>query len=75
MGWDSETASKLAREIENRGAVLERSLHTHSWLGFGSAKEVMVVNRGCRQGCRFGGEIVRLGVCRGLGRGFGDLDG
>ena len=76
----AERAADLAAELDHSGPVIDacgvhshhaellRSLHTQSWFKFGGADEVLVTDKGGRQGCRFGGQIFNAGYARALGK-------
>ena len=79
MGFNSDQAADLAREIAN-GTVLDEmrvhphvkmllaSMHTGSWFQVAGSNELLVVGKGGRQGCRFGGVLFNLAYARALKR-------
>eukprot|EP00973_Karenia_brevis_P081305 11271377-Karenia_brevis.AAC.1 len=79
LGFSRSHAEKLEKEI-NDGAVLAdlqvhphviellSSMHTQSWFKVDGTPDVLVVNRGGRQGCRFGGVIFNLSYAKALKR-------
>jgi hypothetical protein len=77
LGFSESHALELEREINN-GAVLAEinvhphvvallaSMHTKSWFQVGGSTEYLVVHKGGRQGCRFGGIIFNLSYAKAL---------
>ena len=79
LGFGRLQTQELAEEIE-RGTVFEElktlphvrellaSMHTSSWFQVADSPEYLVVGKGGRQGCRYGGVIFNLGYARALKR-------
>ena len=77
IGFPQAHAKDLAAEID-KGAVLEQigvhphvvalfsSMHSNSWFQVPNSSEYLVVSKGGRQGCRFGGVIFNLCYARAL---------
>ena len=78
LGLSNDRARAVADDIDEHGCILEqlqahphviemlRSLHTGSWFQFGSAADVLVVEKGGRQGCCFGGKIFNFAYAKAL---------
>ena len=72
LGLSRDRAQTVAGDIDSNGCILDQlqahphiiqmvsSLHTKSWFQFGSAADVLVVEKGGRQGCRFGGKLFNF---------------
>eukprot|EP00973_Karenia_brevis_P041248 5707776-Karenia_brevis.AAC.1 len=79
VGLTPKRAEEVAHEIDTSGCIFEQlgahphiirllaSLHTHSWFRFGNSEKYIVVERGGRQGCRFGGKIFNMVYAKVLG--------
>ena len=77
LGFNHEQADELAREIDAGAAlddigvhprikVLLASMHTRSWFKLDGSDELLVVGKGGRQGCRFGGVLFNLAYAKAL---------
>ena len=72
LGLSDQHASELAKEIDECGAVFERSrvhphiqalvssIHTNSWFSIVESESALLVRKGGRQGCRFGSKLFNL---------------
>ena len=79
LGFSRDHATDLAKEI-GAGTVLDdikvhphvtallASMHTGSWFSVADSSEVLVVGKGGRQGCRFGGVLFNLAYAKALRR-------
>ena len=78
LGLSRDRAQMVAGDIDSNGCILDQlqahphiiqmvsSLHTKSWFQFGSAADVLVVEKGGRQGCRFGGKLFNFAYAKAL---------
>ena len=72
LGFNEKHAEELAAEIAMEGCVFDlirvhphvkdlvASMHTKSWFRVAGRSELLVVNKGGRQGCKFGGVVFNL---------------
>lgn len=79
LGFTHTQATELNDEIES-GSVLDQvmsnrhvvqllaSMHTQSWFQMNGSSEYIIVHKGGRQGCRYGGVILNLGYAKALKR-------
>ena len=78
LGFNREHADALAAEInkstvlgngvDNITQTLLASMHTGTWFKVGSSPEFLRVDKGGRQGCKFGGVIFNLAYAKALKR-------
>ena len=76
LGLSSDRAAVVANDIVSNGCILKQlqahphiiemmsSLHTGSWFKFGSATDVLAVEKGGRQGCIFGGKLFNFAYAK-----------
>ena len=78
LGLTEHQIKQLSVEIDELGSVLQEigvdkqtqelliSMHASSWFQVEGSDEILVVAKGGRQGCRFGGKICNLAYGRAL---------